>query len=527
MVYDVIGTAALMSGVNLTADMQIRALDRRASAARKAQDRAARKQPPGHAVHPLRAGVVTVVPSQASSNRRSNKRMTLKTLKNAPIDTFHSDDFFYSILKSGPQAIAMLQDLMNTMYMEYQSMPHDDGYEDSLGHYIFNTLDFSVTLADIIDSIQILKSAYDSIETYSVPHAMDSNLNNIYNVSGHIASLLAMHAFYHTDLLRPGNFAPVYSVHLTTTYYKTLCQGLLLTRFDAIDRDILTCHLRCISQHERWTIIDADEMNISPTTQILHIEEDDLHMIRAVILYEKKITFALSDVLGMGDRLLENPKVQNYIHGLSSGYLREKITVNYRELHTLGYFVITEGDAVRVGESLYIVKIDEDVNDPSNIIHIYIPDEVVLYSDQTPRHWVIKMNEDGTGSDSEEDSEDEIHDCDNDTMESLITDFVQKQWINFSSQNSILQLDDFKLFITTTVFILRPHDIEKILLQDVALHNKFKLEVLYDKVNLEYLSISMQSVHIDVPNETLRSDITETTTIRHKENYYRPFRYSH
>jgi len=386
MVYDVIGTAALMSGVNLSAGARPRSLDRRAYTAHKAEARAAREKPPGNAVHPLRTSVVSVKPSQAQARggRRGNKKQLLKAMKNAPIDTFHSDDFFYSVLYAGPQAIAMLQDLMNTLFMEYQSMPQGDRHEDTFGCYIFGTLDFPITLADIIDSIQVLRLCEDAV-TNTTPHAMASNLATIYNVSGHIASLLAMYAFYHTDLLRPGNFAPVYNVHLTTSYYTTLCRGLLLTIFDTTARELLTWILRSVSLHELWLYTTEDELKNLHTTQTLKIESVDESDIKKVLFNVNVVKFQRKGVLPPGSRIIANPQLAACVSSTSHGGVDIDVEINYQTLHEFGYFIITEGDAVQVHNNLYVVVADSNSNSL-----ISIPIKIALMTDQTCRRWLMR-----------------------------------------------------------------------------------------------------------------------------------------
>jgi len=112
--------------------------------------------------------------------------------------------------------------------------------------------------------------AYIDAMVYSAADAPRSErVECVFNISGHLASLLAMHAYFNTDLLRPGNFAPLYNVSLTATYFSTLCRGLLLRQFSEASRGQLTRLLDMMVFHELWMKVDDKYLEAEPSTALM------------------------------------------------------------------------------------------------------------------------------------------------------------------------------------------------------------------------------------------------------------------
>jgi len=115
--------------------------------------------------------------------------------------------------------------------------------------------------------------AYIDVYVIPAPDAQRSeHVACIFNISGHLASLLAMHAYYNTDLLRPGNFAPLYNVSLTSTYFSTMSTGLLFRKFPEKSRRLLKRLLHMMVFHELWVAVDDAYLQTEPSTVLLRTQ---------------------------------------------------------------------------------------------------------------------------------------------------------------------------------------------------------------------------------------------------------------
>lgn len=375
MVYNVLGTAALVSGTALEVFQSSKRTCVRATAG-AAGGSGGTAGAAGHLLHAPRLDVQGSAWGDAGDgdgdsddDDQTRHSHNLKGLlkDNRFVQRARNEDFFYSLVHSTAHTRKMLGDIMQKLKNQYTDMARERGdiFQGTVGEFLFEYMTFAVTLLAVIDSIQILKQNTDRHKAskdrdVTAAHPLgwtssthylhcqfynkqrsrknadlfkcgksgvhvdargkvlkcpccraleDDNTNtsvkcpicepvakhntgliqpehvfadaepNPYDklvypdtavdtpstvlaISGHLASMLALHAFLHNDILRPGNAAPVYNVHLTMQYEETLCRGLLLRNLDQDARDKLSPIIGMMTYHELWINVDADEVDV-------------------------------------------------------------------------------------------------------------------------------------------------------------------------------------------------------------------------------------------------------------------------
>lgn len=462
MVYNVLGTAALMAG----SDVEI------FQARKRAKTPKAQTQPTtgaGHALHRHAAhdNAMDVTQSEAPTQYQVSRHLNGLFKDNRYVDRGRTEDFFYSLMHSTPQTHKMMEDILQNMATQYHDLKttHEHCALDSsmFGVFLFDGLSFPVTLMAIIDGIQILKQNTDrhkrnfdhttpaghangwshalhmGIGTcahtdpnqlececclainhtsgapplYVIsdaqnpvavacpicqrktmpPESFSHNLDNllypddcavseITSICGHLASMLALHAFLRTELLRPGNHAPLYNVHITMNYENTLCQGLLLRHVSTQAQELLMPILQMMTYHELWIHIP---LPIFTREKLTLMQDSDEKRIRYPLFNQGSIVWKYCTSVNEPGRRINNIKFRETMHKLYSTLLSEiggnpDVTTDMTTLHKNGIYWPCAGDHVEChGQSPPgIFFLEAQLPDPHTKTFILVDREVKL-----------------------------------------------------------------------------------------------------------------------------------------------------
>jgi len=497
MVFDVLGTASLMSGVPM-------ASERPPAFARPPEPALPAEDPTlvGHPVHAARTHSRDVVQGASGRARPAggggggvgplgvamgglaysgyyNKGLYQE---DRYIDRARREDFFFSLMHASPHAAGMMHDIMTILHLDYAAMPAGRCGVDTFGHFVFHELDFPVNIAAILDSIMLLKEcteryqhevrgpgghgvgwtfenhhgrcqiaaenlaaaaalaaggaaplapapvadclccnaifkrantrwcpickppskrpcvlgvgrsnkppAYIDDNVYPRPDASRSaRVSCIFNISGHLASLLAMHAYYNTDLLRPGNFAPLYNVALTASYFSTLSRGLLLRKFTLPSRRLLTRLLEMMVYHELWIAVNDDYLAQSPSSALLSLQD---HADATDVLFDKDVVLWNRVPCGAAPargRALVNPELLALLKSLPM----LPVSTLIRELHDCNEWWVCEHDYIEDGLHRWVAA-PVDESDAPGII--YVRKTCALTVEHVVTQWMLFLSED-------------------------------------------------------------------------------------------------------------------------------------
>lgn len=364
MVYNILNTAALISGANIDVFQS----SKRSRIRKPSPPRAAPQA--GHSLHgptqhikwgvqPSSMPVGAAVPADEDKVNDRDEKTKGYLKDHRYVQRAKADDFFYSLMHSTKHTQKMFDDILQKLRYYHTNMERDTDHKrifnDTVGEFLFIKLkEHRVTLLAVIDAIQILKQQTDKytdstdfnvvaahLQHWSEAHhyrdceenpkngkieqCMMSNhgrlpksgeddcpccraiigsesekpkchicvrkgkppiklrydtgqkdnyyqdklyglhndeytASNILAISGHLASMLAFHAFMHNDLLRPGNNAPIYNVHTTMTYEETLCKGFLTKELKQEEQSLLAPIIQMMTYHELWIRIDSGHL---------------------------------------------------------------------------------------------------------------------------------------------------------------------------------------------------------------------------------------------------------------------------
>lgn len=491
MVYNILGTAALISGTAF----EIFQSSKRARTHESDHESDHESEPEpvggvaGHLLHAPRGdgngsgGVQTprrpldVQSSRAAGNDKDMVRGYLKD--DRYVHRSRNEDFFYSLMHSTLHTRKMLEDIMQKLRYHYTDIQKDPKYADFLnntvGEFLFKTLETDkVTLFAVIDAIQILKQQTDrynkniEIDTtllhplgwttkrhykackqtqFKKPEYNDCNMStqgklpdstqkmcpccrvltgtinntseekcpicqkyktqyplvsdpkpvedelydgaaehtakNILAVSGHLASMLAIHAFMHNDLLRPGNFAPIYNVHLTMAYDETLCRGLLQKPLTKEEQMILAPIVKMMTYHELW--INVPESTVSSQKNgLLQCASDGNKKIRTALYAQSKVYFRFEQHKKSNEENVDRITSASLVAFLQDKHLTrpgKKVSVKMSDLfskHKIYWPCL--GDYIALdGGGFFVMSFKENTNCDQKLQFRLIPRDVDFY----------------------------------------------------------------------------------------------------------------------------------------------------